>query len=102
MLRSYYLNEPLFDTGDEYIVKSTQELFGYLNYSPDKNLVLMLKIGHSFFRHYRMYDADEKVDFVFTGARFGDDRTQLNHDQTNNFILQLRFHYRFFLDDQKR
>ena len=103
MLRSYYLNQPVFNTGtNEYIVKSTQELFGYLNYSPQKNLVLMLKVGHSFFRHYRMFNEDEKVDFVFTGARFGDDRTQLNHDQLDNLIVQLRLHYRFFLKDQKK
>ncbi len=102
MLRSYYLNDPLFNSSNEYIVKSTQEPFLYMNYSPAKNFVFMLKLGHSAFRHYRMFDTDDKVDFVFTGATFNDNRTQLNHDQKDNFILQLRFHYRFFLDDQKR
>lgn len=102
MLRSYYLNEPLFNTGNEYIVKSTQELFGYLNYSPSKNWVVMLKVGHSILRHYRMFNAEDKVKFVFTGATFGDDRTRLNHDQKDNFILQLRLHYRFFLEDQQK
>ena len=102
MLRSYYLNEPLFAGGDEYIVKSTQEPFLYLNYSPKKNFVFTFKVGHSAFRHYRMFKTDQKVDFMFTGLGIGDNRTQLNHDQKDNLIFQLRFQYRFFLDDQKR
>lgn len=102
MLRSYYLNEPLFAGGDEYIVKSTQEPFLYLNYSPKKNFVFTFKVGHSAFRHYRMFKTDQKVDFMFTGIGIGDNRTQLNPDQKDNFIFQLRFHYRFFLNDQKR
>lgn len=100
MLRSYYINEPILSSDNEYIVKSTQELFLYTEYSISKNFVAAIKVGHSILRSYRMFAEGDKVDLAFTGINFGNNRTQLNSDITDGPILQLRLHYRFHLEDQ--
>ena len=99
MLRSYYLNEPLFGENNEYIVKSSQELYGYLSYSPDKNFVFLFKFGRSFFRHYRVFEAGDRVNLAFSGININDDRTILNPDLKDAFTFQLRFHYRFHFEE---
>lgn len=98
MLRSYYLNEPIFGEENEYIVKSSQELYGYLNYTFADNLVLMFKFGRSFFRHYRTFQEGDRVDLGFSGININDNRTRLNGDMKDAFTFQVRLHYRFFLN----
>ncbi len=99
MLRSYFLNQPLFSEESEYLAKLSPEITGYLQLAVAKNYILQLKVGHSVGRGYRIFDKDDRIDLGFTGINFGDRRKQLNTDFADGFILQLRFHYRLFLKD---
>lgn len=97
MVRSYYLHEPPFTDGGEYLVKLSPEIYGYLQLAVAKNYILQLKVGHSIGRSYRVFENGDRIDLGFTGLNFGDKRKQLNTDFEDGFIFQLRLHYRFFL-----
>lgn len=99
MLRSYYLNDPLFTNDDEYIVQLTPNTFAYLQLAVAKNYIFQFKVGHSIGRHYRVFNVGDQIDLGFTGININDDRNQLSTDFENGLIFQFRFHYRFFLKD---
>ncbi len=92
-VRSYYLSE-----NNAYVVKKTNELFGYLQFNITKNIVLQTKTGYSIGRSYRAYDESNKVDFGFSAFRFGDNRTVLNPDFNDGLIFRIRLIYRYNLN----
>lgn len=102
MLRSYYLNKPLFTNSDEYLVELSPDTYLYLQAAIAKNFILQFKVGHSIGRSYRVYNVGDKIDLGFSGINVGDDRNELSTDFADGLIFQVRFHYRFFLDDYNK
>lgn len=102
MLRSYYINDPLFTDSDEYVVKLSPDTYAYLQLAVAKNFIFQFKVGHSIGRTYRAFNVGDQIDLGFTGVNIGDDRNQLSTDFEDGFIFQVRFHYRFFLEGNQR
>lgn len=95
-VRSYYLG----NTQNQYLVKTSNELFGVLQvHSKATNLVLEPQIGYSIGRSFRNYYEDDQIDFGFSTFKFGDQRTQLNQDFKDGLIFKVRLLYRFMIDN---
>ena len=92
-VRSYHLSE-----NNAYIVKKSNELFGYLQFSLTKSILLQTKAGYSIGRSYKVYNNDEKVDLGLSAFRFGDERTVLNPTFVDGLIFKVRLIYRFHIE----
>ncbi|MBD79401.1 MAG: hypothetical protein CL840_10800 [Crocinitomicaceae bacterium] len=98
-LRSYNISPASTVSGKEmYMVKASNEIYGYLQYTAKKSFIFQAKAGWSIGRRFSAYDIDEKVGWGFSAFRFDDDRTQQNRDISDGFIFQARFIYRFNLE----
>jgi hypothetical protein len=97
-VRTYHLNEPFQGNPDNYLTKTTNELFGYLQFHIKKGLILQTKVGYSIGRNYRIYDVTDQVTWGLSAFKFGDDRSQLNTDFSDGMILRASFIYRYHLD----
>jgi len=98
-VRSFYLNDPQFTEDNEYLVKRTSEIFGYLQFNVLKNIIIQPKIGYSIGRNYRIYDEHDKITFGIMAFSFGDERKQLNTDFKDGAIFSMRILYRFFIPE---
>lgn len=96
-VRTYHLNEPYQGNPDNYLTKTTNEIYGYLQYHATKSLIFQANVGYSIGRNYRIYDERDKLKFGLSAFKFGDQRKQLNADFQDGVILKLRFLYRFNL-----
>ncbi|MCB0400590.1 MAG: hypothetical protein KDD41_00755 [Flavobacteriales bacterium] len=94
-VRSYYLSE-----NEAYVVKKTNELFGYLQFHLGKNILIQTKAGYSIGRSFRAYPEVDQVSLGLSAARFGDDRTVLNPDFNDGPIYRARLIYRFHLSKE--
>lgn len=97
-VRSYYLNEPFQGNSDNYLTKSTNELYGYLQFDLGKSIVLQTKVGYSIGRNYRVYDSNDDIDWGLSAFKFGDNRKQLNPDFKDGLVYRARLIYRFHLN----
>ena len=97
-VRSYHLNEPYKGNPDNYLVKTTNEVFGYLQFHIKKSIILQTKIGYSIGRNYRIYDIEDQVTWGMSAFKFGDDRNQLNPDFSDGLIFRLKLAYRFHIE----
>lgn len=97
-VRSYHLNEPYQGNPQNYLTKTTNEIYGYLQFESKGGVILQTKIGYSIGRNYRVYDIEDRVTWGFSAFRFGDDREQLNSDFADGLIFKARLLYRFHLD----
>lgn len=91
-VRSYNLTET-----PDYVVKKTNEVYGYLQFKLNKSLLIQTKVGYSIGRSYRKYDKSEQVDVGISAFRFGDKRNALNPDLNDGVIFKARLLYRFNL-----
>lgn len=98
-VRSYHLTH-ISSSQEEggYVVKTTNDLYGYLKFNLSKGLSLQTRVGYSLGRSYRVYDENDKVTFGSVLIRVGDDRQQLNTDFSNGFVFQATLLYRFVPD----
>lgn len=96
-VRSYHLTDISSDAGNNggYVVKTTNDLYGYLKFNLSKSLSLHTRVGYSFGRSYRVYDENDKIKFGTVLIQVGDDRQQLNTDFSNGFAYQFTLQYRF-------
>lgn len=85
-----------------YVQKSSNELFAYVSHPLGRSLWVYLRTGYAFFRSYRVFDADEKVDFSISSIYFGDHRTQLNNSFKDGLIFKVDLVYRFFLPQKSK
>ena len=92
-VRSYHLSE-----NNAYVVKKSNEIFGYLQFDVTKSILIQTKAGYSIGRSYKVYDDNEKVDMGFSAFRFGDERTVLNPTFNNGLIFKIRLLYRFHIE----
>lgn len=92
-VRSYNLSDY-----NSYIVKKTNEIFGYLQFNLGKSILLQTKVGYSVGRSYRVYNENDKVDFGLSAFRFGDERTVLSNDFSDGLVFKVRLLYRFNIE----
>ena len=83
---------------DQYLHKSTNELYGFADFYMTDNLLLQARAGYAVGRSYRLYDADDKMDLGISALKFGDDRRQLNDDMKDGLLLQAGLIYRVKTD----
>jgi hypothetical protein len=91
-VRSYHLSEDA-----AYVVKKSNDLFGYLQFNLTKSLLLQTKTGYTIGRSYKVYNDNDKADFGFSAFRFGDERTVLNPTFKDGLIFKIRLIYRYHL-----
>lgn len=96
-VRSYHLNEPYNNNPDNYLTKTTNEIFGYLQFHLTKSVVFQTKVGYSIGRNYRIYDIEDRITWGMSAFKFGDDREKLSTDFSDGMILRARLIYRYNL-----
>lgn len=91
-VRSYHLSE-----NAAYVVKKSNDLFGYLQFNLIKSVLLQTKTGYTIGRSYKVYDDNDRADFGFSAFRFGDGRTVLNPTFKDGINFKVRLIYRFHI-----
>lgn len=94
-VRSYHLTDIAGSNNGGYVVKATNDLYGYLKFNLSTSLSIQTKVGYSFGRSYRVYDEADKITVGTVLIKVGDDRQQLNTDFSNGFVYQVMLLYRF-------
>jgi Domain of unknown function (DUF6268) len=94
-IRSFRLSQIISTAQPGYVVKSTNELCGYLKFNLTKNLSFQTRVGYTIGRNYRVFDEKDKIDWAIMFVKFGDDRTQLNTRFADGFIGQGILLWRF-------
>jgi len=97
-VRSYHLTNVPSTNEAGYMVKATNELFGYLKFNLNENLSIYTRLGYSVGRSFRVYDEDDKISFGTILIKVGDDRQQLNTDFSDGFVYQVTMQYRFITE----
>lgn len=97
---SYDIQNPGFN--DHYVTRASNELYVYGQLKLTPSLLLRTKIGHAFFRNYKVYDSDDSIDLSLVGIFFGDNRTILNRDIGDGFQFKTELVYRFNLSKKKK
>ena len=92
-VRSYHLSE-----NNVYVVKKSNEIFGYLQFNATKSILIQTKTGYSIGRSYKVYDDDDKVDAGISAFRIGDERTVLNSTFNDGLVFKVRLIYRFHIE----
>ncbi len=87
---------------DHYVTRVSNDLYAYGQYDLTPSILLRAKLGYAFFRNFKVYENDEKIDLSLVGIFFGDDREILNQDIRDSFQFKLEMVYRFnFKSDPK-
>lgn len=87
------------DLNNNYITKTTNELFGYIQFNlPSYHILIEPQVGYSVARSFRIYDADDKLDFKLSAFNFGSKQQPLNFDFNDGLIFKIRLVYRFMLE----
>ncbi|HEY9222431.1 MAG TPA: DUF6268 family outer membrane beta-barrel protein [Lutibacter sp.] len=94
MTSSYNLHESIYIPKGQYVVRSSNELYTYLQFQLGKSLYAKTKVGYSISRTYKVFDNDDKVDLSLSSFYFGDDRTQLNTNFEKGLIFRAEIFYR--------
>jgi Domain of unknown function (DUF6268) len=97
-VRSYHLSQIPESSHEGYVVKASNDLFGYIKFNLSKGLCIQTKVGYSLGRSYRVFDESDKIKFGSVLIRVGDDRQQLNTDFSNGWVYQATLLYRFIQD----
>lgn len=97
-IRSYNLNTPYFNETERYLARSTNEATGFYQYAFGNGLNLQVGVARTIARHFRAYT--EKVDFALPLLYFGDNRTQLNTDFSDNWMFKFSVFYRLYLRER--
>lgn len=89
------------DFNNNYITKSTNELFAYLQFNlPSYRVLLEPQVGYSIARSYRIYDTTDKLDLKISAFKFGADQKPLNYGFKDGLIFKIRLVYRFMLENK--
>ncbi len=94
MTSSYNLHKSFYIPKEQYVVRSSNELYTYLQFQLGKSLVVKTKVGYSISRTYKVFDNDDKVDLSLASFYFGDNRTQLNTNFEKGAIFKVELLYR--------
>jgi hypothetical protein len=93
-IKGFRLNEIPATGQAGYLVRSSNEICSYLKWRIAKNIFVQARAGISIGRSYRVYDADDKLDFAISFIKFNNNRTQLNTDFSNGWVGQVGLFYR--------
>ncbi len=91
---SYNLNKSMSIPKGRYVVRSSNELYTYLQFQIGKSILAKTKVGYSISRTYKVFDNEDKVDLSLSSLYFGDDRTQLNTNFKEGAIFKVELLYR--------
>jgi hypothetical protein len=94
-IKSYRIANVLSTGLSGYLVKSSNEICGYLKINFTKGVSLQGRIGYSIARNYRVFKEDDKIDLGISLIKIGDDRDQLNTKFSNGMVYQAILLYRF-------
>lgn len=94
-VRTYNLNRSKAGPSNEYVARSANEAYTYLQYEMDNGINFMAGFGRSIGRSYRVYD--DQVNFGIPLTYFGDNRTQLNTDFSDSWLFKVGAIYRLHL-----
>jgi len=94
MTSSYNLHESIYIPKGQYVVRSSNELYTYLQFQLGKSLYAKTKVGYTISRTYKVFNNDDKVDLSLSSFYFGDDRTQLNSNFEKGLIFRAELFYR--------
>ena len=92
-VRSYNLGE-----NNAYVVKKSNDVFGYLQFNLTKSILLQTKTGYTIGRSYKAYKNGDEADLGLSAFRFGDDRTVLNPTFKDGLVFKVRLIYRFHIE----
>lgn len=97
IVKSFYAS----DFNNNYITKTTNELFAYVQFNfPSYRILIEPQVGYSVARSFRIYDADDKLDFKLSAFAFGSKQQPLNYDFNDGLIFKIRLVYRFMLENK--
>lgn len=94
MASSYNLHKNIYSIEGEYAVRSSSELFTYLQFQFGKSLYVKTKVGYPIGRTYKVFNKNDKVDLSLSSIYFRDDRTQLNQNFEKGPIFKIELLYR--------
>jgi hypothetical protein len=97
-IKSFRLAELETSQNPGYVVKSSNEICGYLKFNFSKNISLLTRAGYSVGRTYRVFDESDKIDLGISLIKIGNDRTQLNTNFSDGLVYQTILLYRFVQD----
>ncbi len=95
--KSYHVTSPIIDGKQGYLARATAELYGYVSFNTNRNIIIQTKVGHSFGRYYRVFDDGDRVGLGMPLVFFNDNRSQLNSDFADGWVFQLMAIYRLQL-----
>lgn len=84
--------------GQAYVQRISNDLQGYFRFELGNSLFLAVRAGYSFFRSYRVYDAQDTAGVSLVNIFFGEPRTPLNASVTDGLIFGVRLSYRLFFE----
>jgi hypothetical protein len=93
---SYRLNND--ENAGDYVERQSIDLSFFAEYNVAKNIFAEAKIGRTFNRSYKQFDADQKVDFAIPLKNFGDDRIAKNLLFDNGLFAELKLIYRIKIE----
>lgn len=91
---TYNLSQSFSIFDNVYVVKNSNELYSYLRFQFGKSIYVKAMAGYSFFRSYKVFEENEKVNVSIASINFGDDRTSLNNEFKDGAIFKLELIYR--------
>lgn len=91
---TYNLTNQNYSSDGAYVVKTSNELFGYLRFQINKSIFLNTKVGYAIDRKYEVYDANDDINLALTNIYFGDDRTRLNERFKDGVLFKIELLYR--------
>jgi len=95
---TYNLNDQNYDVQGAYVSKTSNELLSYLRFQLHKSIYVNAKIGYAISRNYRIFSADDKIDWALIAFYFGDNRTQLNDRFKDGALFKLELVYRLHFE----
>lgn len=88
--------------GKSYVQRASNDLSAYLQYPLAPSLLLAVRGGYSFFRSFRIYEAEDTVRLSIMNIFFDDPRTRLNESMEDGAFFSIRLVYRYSLPGASR
>jgi hypothetical protein len=95
---TYNFNKSFSISENPYLAKTSNELFAFSRFQLDKSIFLKISAGYSFFRTFKIYDKNDKVDLSVASIYLGDERKPLNTKFKDGAIFKLELIYRIHFD----
>ena len=94
MASSYNLHESIYIPKGQYVARSSNELYTYLQFQLGKSLYVKTKVGYTISRTYKVFDNNDKVTLNLGSIYIGDQRNQLNTNFEKDVVFKAELFYR--------